>query len=65
MVWWCDGALHCFSLVESRTGAYKHNIMKTMEEPVAYKGIDDKNCVKRAENLTAFMQRGNHSGASS
>lgn len=36
-----------------------------MKEPVAYKGIDDKNCVKRAENLTAFMQRGNHSDASS
>lgn len=64
VVRWCDGARHCFSLVGSRTGAYKHNIMKTVKEPVAYKGIDGKNHVNRAENLTSFMQRGNHCGTS-
>lgn len=48
----------------SRTGAYKHNIIKTVEEPLAYKGIDAMNSVKRAGNLKAFMQWGNHSGTS-
>lgn len=62
---WCEGAHHSFSLVESGTGAYKHNTMKRVKKPVAYKVIDGKNCVNRAENLTVFMPRGNHSGTSS